>query len=391
MSLERYVWAGGRRLRCGYTTGSCAAMAAGAAAGMAAGGPVPATARLVTPSGVAVEADVLEPRLGTWEGSPCASCAVRKDGGDDVDATDGLLVRARVRLERGTAGEVRVVGGPGVGRVTLPGLDQPVGQAAINSVPRAMIAAEVTRALRERGRECAAVVEVSVPGGERVAARTFNPQLGIQGGISILGTSGIVEPMSVRALCDTVDLQVRQLAETGAAGVVLVPGNYGADFVAADPTLTHIPLVRFSNYLGSALDSCARHGISRVLVVGHAGKLFKVAAGVMDTHSRTADCRLETLCAHAALCGADAGVARAVFAAPTTEAALDVLDDAGLLAPVMASVTDALGERLRRRAAGSFAVEAIMFSTRRGELGRTAGADALVAEMDEAGGDAHER
>lgn len=417
MTLDRYVYAGTKRLRCGYTTGSCAALATQAACRMLLGEPVPARVAIVTPSGVRVEADVLEPACApdrSW-----ARCAVRKDGGDDVDATDGLLIYAEVRVLRTTGPSgpeetsrpaVVIRGGEGVGRVTRPGLEQPVGEAAINSVPRAMITEQVRAVWGEHGgapgpspcgpgdaSACASVptveVTISVPGGAQVAARTFNPQLGIEGGISILGTTGIVEPRSVAALRDSIELEIRQKAAEGARDLVIVPGNYGRAFVAERPELAGIPLVACSNYVGDALDYAARHGFERVLLVGHVGKLVKVAGGVMDTHSRTADCRCEIVCAHAALAGASRQVARRIMACATTEACLDVLaeSDAGsglasgsgenLLAPVSRSLVEAVADHVARRAAGAFESAVILFSQARGELARSAGADALIARM----------
>lgn len=388
MTPERYVWSGTRRLRCGYTTGSCAAMAAGVAARMLLGEPPPPAARLMTPSGVLVQADVEQAVLDSWDGAPAASCGVRKDAGDDVDATDGLLVCARVRrLPEGEAGaydprDLPVIdGGRGVGRVTLPGLDQPVGAAAINSVPRAMIAEQVRLACADHGREPLLQVEVYVPGGEEAASKTFNASLGVVGGISILGTSGIVEPMSVAALRDSIDLEISQRAAQGARGLVLVPGNYGEQFAATLPELAGIARVSCSNYVGHALDCCARHKVGRVLLVGHVGKLAKVAGGVMETHSRTADCRVEVICAHAACCGAPADLARRLMACATTDACLDELDRAGLLAPVCSSLGTALQARLEARAAGAFEVGAVMFSRARGELCRTPGVDGLARLM----------
>ena len=383
--LERYVWAGTERLRCGYTTGSCAAMAAGAACEGALGGSVPARAGLVTPSGVRVDADVEQGRV--LEAGASARAAVRKDGGDDADATDGLLVFAEVRLcPEGPASapgdnDVRILGGAGVGVVTRPGLEQPPGEPAINSTPRAMICEQVRLACARHAFGGAVRVTVSVPGGAEVAARTFNPHLGIEGGISILGTTGIVEPRSVAALTRSTELEIGQLAEEGARGIVLVPGNYGRDFVAQMPELAGVPVVACSNYLGDALDACARHGLARVLLVGHVGKLAKVAAGVMNTHSRVADCRLEALCAHAACAGAPAQVARQIMACATTDAALDVLEAAGLLVPVCASLVQAAAGHVARRAVDAFETAVIMFSKERGELARSEGADALVSKL----------
>lgn len=380
LPLDHFVVTGAKRLRCGYTTGSCAAMAAGAATTGLFRGDIPARARIATPAGIAVDADVLERGIapdGSW-----ASCAVRKDGGDDVDATDGMLVYARVERDaQGAPGDVRVDGGEGIGRVTQPGLDQPVGAAAINSTPRRMIDEQVREARAGAGVDDALLVTVYAPEGERVAPKTFNRHLGITGGISVLGTTGIVWPRSVAALIDSIKLEIRQKAAQGMRDLVLVPGNYGRDFAAATPELDGLPHVEFANFLGEALDACATDGYERVLVVGHSGKLAKVAGGIMNTHSRTADCRCEIICAHAACAGASTEVARELMGCSTTDACLDVLAREGLLGQVARSLTDAIGDHVSRRAAGAFETEAIMFSKQHGELGRTAGADDLIGRM----------
>ncbi len=409
------MWAGNERLRCGYTTGSCAAMAAGAATTLLLEGQVPQTARLVTPSGQAVDAEVLEPSCGVGaDGVPWATCAIRKDGGDDVDATDGLLVFARVRPapqggglashEPDGAVRVLVLGGEGVGRITKPGLEQPVGEAAINSVPRKMIAQAVRDAARRAAETVTAgaatggllahepaasadafgpaafEVTVSVPGGREAARRTFNPNLGIEGGISILGTTGIVEPLSLDALLKSVELSIRQQAALGWKSLVLVPGAYGEDFCRADAVLSQLPRVSVSNFIGEAVDCAAREGIERLVLVGHLGKLVKVAGGVMQTHSRTADCRLEIICAHAAMQGVSAALARDLMACPTTDAALGLLDREGILGPVVASITEAIGSHLQRRAGEGVSVGAVVFTKARGELARSLGTDEVIEE-----------
>lgn len=340
------------------------------------------TARIVAPAGIEIEVPVEQARFSADE----ASCGVRKDGGDDIDATDGLLVRALVRrLRDGNAGcvEVAIAGGTGVGTVTRPGLEQPVGEAAINSVPRAMIRAEVERACRERGAGGSFEVIVSVDGGEKVAARTFNPNLGIEGGISILGTSGIVRPQSLAALRESIELEIGQHAAEGAKSVVIVPGNYGLDHLRHTPDLAPLekraPVVSCSNFIGAALDAVARGGFTRALIVGHAGKMVKVAGGIMDTHSRTADARVEIMCAHAAVAGASRETCKRIMGAATTDAAFDEIDRAGLREPVAASLAAALHARLARRAAGAFEVAAIVFSNALGELFRTESAERVIA------------
>ena len=371
--LELYIPVGRQKLRCGYTTGTCAAAAAaGAAARLLTGETLPAV-RIATPAGVAVEAELLQHAAGEgW-----AACAVRKDGGDDPDVTDGALIFARV--ERTDTPGIIIDGGEGVGRVTLPGLDQPVGEAAINSTPRRMIAEQLESAAAKAGYTGGLRAVISVPEGEALAKRTFNPRLGIVGGISILGTSGIVKPMSEAALLDSLYLEMDQRRAAGVEDLLLTPGNYGESFAREVLGLNLHRWCMCSNYLGAAIDHAAGAGFRSVLVVGHLGKLIKAAAGCMNTHSKTADARRETLTAHAALAGADGALLRALFDSPTTDAGVELLKQAGLLGPVMASIGEALDGQLKRRAGEGLTIEAFFFSNQYGILGKTPGAERLLA------------
>ncbi len=385
MAFEHYIYTGTKKLRCGYTTGSCAALAAKAACEMLLSGALARRASILTPGGLPVEVDVADASVG--EGF--AQCAVRKDAGDDVDATDGILVYARVERGGGTGSGlpveggvgVSIDGGEGVGRVTLPGLEQPVGSAAINATPREMIERAVREVCASHGFSGNIAVTISVPEGAEVAKRTFNPNLGIEGGISILGTTGIVEPRSLAALRDSIELEIRQHAALGARGIILTPGNYGEQFIGDHFKLHGVPVVVISNFVGDALDCCVREGFTHVLFVGHIGKLVKVAGGIMDTHSRTADCRAEILAAHAAMAGASAKVVREVMASVTTTAALAVIEEAGAGDAVRASLAQAIADRLRRRAAGGCEVAAIVFDADRRELFRTPGSDDVVRAL----------
>lgn len=374
MSFEHYVTADGKRLRCGYTTGTCAALAAAAAARLLLTGRAPETVSLHTPKGWNVEVPVETPCL---EGG-AACCCVTKDGGDDVDATHGLPICARVEAIAGEG--ILLQGGSGVGRVTRPGLDQPVGEWAINHIPRQMIREAVDAVRRELDEPGGLCVTIFVPGGEEAARKTFNPHLGIEGGISILGTSGIVEPMSVKAIVETTALELRQAAASGARRMVLTPGNYGMEFLARGGVAlpAGVPVVRCSNFIGEALDGAGAEGFSSVLLVGHIGKLVKLAGGIMNTHSRWADGRAELFCAHAALCGADRDTARALMDSATADQCLAVLDRAGLRAAVMSSLLEAVQRHLDRRAAGQFAVGAVTFSNQYGLLGMTRGAKEIL-------------
>lgn len=352
-------------LRCGYTTGTCAALAAGAAAELLLTGRAPDTVSLTTPKGLEVSTALTGAEL---EGGT-ARCAVQKDAGDDYDVTDGMLVWAAVRKTE--APGVRIDGGVGVGRVTKPGLDQPVGEAAINQVPRRMIREQVERACARLGYGGGLEVIISIPGGAERAAKTFNPVMGVVGGVSILGTSGVVEPMSEQAIVDTVAVQMRQAA-VESKDLILTPGNYGEEFLRATGLDgLGVPVVKCSNFLGEALDIAAAQGFQRVVLVGHAGKLVKAAGGIMNTHSKYADCRMELFCAHAALCGANAELCRELMNAATTDACIGLLDRAGLREAVTASLLDAIQLHLERRAAGAYQIGAVMFSNVYGPLGQT--------------------
>ena len=367
--LEEYITVGTKRLRCGYTTGTCAAAAARAAAELLVRGVAIPAVCVQTPAGLDVLVEVEEHEAGPgW-----AQCTGRKDAGDDHDVTDGALVV--VRVEWCAEPGIRIVGGTGVGRVTRAGLDQPVGEAAINSVPRRMIREQVETALNDM-RDV--LVTVSVPEGEELARRTFNPRLGIVGGISIIGTSGIVRPMSEEALVASIEVEMRTIAAAGMRDLFVVPGNYGRDFACSQLGLRGDEAVQCSNYFGATLDAACVLGFERVLIVGHLGKMVKVAAGVMNTHSRVADCRLEVLAAHAALVGASQAVVRQIMESATTDAALEALYANELAEATMESLVKALAEKLNHRVAGRLQVEAVVFSNVRGVLGQTPGAQALM-------------
>lgn len=370
--LEHYISVGKEKLRCGYTTGTCAAAAARGAAERLLSGVWPAAVEVLTPAGILVKAE-LEALQGsdTW-----AACGVRKDGGDDPDMTDGTLICARV-ARRDTPGIV-IDGGTGVGRVTQPGLDQPVGAAAINSTPRKMIQSQLEQALAEHGAHCGLEVQIFVPEGERLAAKTFNPRLGIQGGISILGTSGIVRPMSEEALIQSLYLEQDTLYARGVRDLLVTPGNYGEDFARDVLGLRLDNWAMCSNYLGAAIDHAAGAGFHSFLLVGHLGKLIKVAGGAMNTHSKTADGRRETLAAHTALCGGDRQTVRRIFDCRTTDAAIAILEEAGIKEAVLESITQALSQNLHNRA-GDMEIEALIFSNQYGMLGKTPGADKLLS------------
>lgn len=393
---------GAEHLRRGYTTGTCSAAAAKAAAAMLFSGAEVREVELTVPAGETLRLEIVETSVST----DCVRCAVVKDAGDDPDVTGGMKVYAAVR--RSADPGILIDGGEGVGRVTKPGLDQPPGNAAINSVPRRMIRQAVEEEKQRFGEKCGIEVEISIPGGEEIAKRTLNPALGIEGGLSVLGTTGIVEPMSEKALIDTITIAIRQRIALGDRVLLLAPGNYGLTFLRENYGVSEKNVVKISNYVGESLDiavseySAAWGGgeasgaekaaasnnnspgklqqVPVVLFAGHIGKLVKVAGGIMNTHSAVADRRMEILAEHAQRCGATEEVLRKISDCVTTEAALDILDQAGILAPVTESVTRSIKEQIDKRTGGALRTEVIMFSSVRGRLAQTAGAEAALKE-----------
>lgn len=374
MSFEHYIRSGQRLLRCGYTTGTCAALAARGAAELLLSGTAPRTVCLTTPKGWPVQ---VLPQFCRMEGD-CSVCGIQKDAGDDCDITDGMTIVAAV--SRTDVPGIHIDGGEGVGRVTKPGLDQPVGAAAINTVPRRMIAQAVQEVCHRLGYTGSLKVEIRIPGGAEAARKTFNPKLGVEGGLSVLGTSGVVEPMSEQALVDTLALEIRQ-AGTQSRRLILTPGNYGTDFLHAQGLdALGVPVVKCSNFIGDALDMAAAEGFEQLLLVGHIGKLVKLAGGVMNTHSRYADCRTELICAHAAVCGAGQALCAALLAAPTTDACLELLDKAGMRQAVLERLLTAIAGHLQRRAGDDRQAGALLFSNQYGPLGLTDTAKEILAQ-----------
>lgn len=367
-------------LRRGFTTGSCAALAAKAAAQMLFSGRRTAEVEIVTPQGIPVKVPVVEAVL--TDGKAC--CAVQKDAGDDPDVTDGVLVYAQV--SKTARPGILLKGGSGIGRVERPGLDQPVGAAAINRVPRQMIRQEVEAVSARYAYQGGLEVTISIPQGAKLARRTFNARLGIAGGISVLGTSGIVEPQSTQALLDCIALELRALAAGGHQGVILTPGNYGEAFIAASAELAaaRVPTVRCSNYIGAALDFAVAGGFNRILLVGHLGKFIKLAGGIMNTHSQVADCRMELFAAHAALAGAGREIVARLMQTTATEACIPILEAGGLKAAVFSSLLQNIQIHLMHRVGPGVMSGAVLFSNEHGLLGQTETAAGLIASLQQA-------
>ena len=370
--MEEYQFSQGKNLRCGYTTGSCATAAAKAAATMLLTGERVATVRIDTPKGVVLELEPLEVELA----EQYVSCAIRKDSGDDPDDTNGVLVFAKV--EKVAEPGVHIEGGVGVGRVTKPGLACAVGGPAINPTPRRMITAEVGSVMEQAGYREGLLVTISIPEGVEIAKKTFNPRLGIIGGLSVLGTSGIVEPMSEKALIETMYVEMRAQKARGNKHLLVFFGNYGEDFTRDVMQLDLEGAVTCSNFVGELLDYAVFLGFETLLLIGHSGKLVKLAQGVMNTHSKYADCRTELFALEAMFHGASIEVGQEIYHCLTTDEVTKILKREQIFEPVMDKVTERIDFYMQHRVHGKIKTAAFMFSNVYGILGKTKAADELI-------------
>lgn len=370
--MEEYQFSQGKNLRCGYTTGSCATAAAKAAAMMLLTGERVAAVRIDTPKGVVLELEPLEVELA----EQYVSCAIRKDSGDDPDDTNGVLVFAKV--EKVAESGVHIEGGVGVGRVTKPGLACAVGGPAINPTPRRMITAEVGSVMEQAGYSEGLLVTISIPEGVEIAKKTFNPRLGIIGGLSVLGTSGIVEPMSEKALIETMYVEMRAQKARGNKHLLVFFGNYGEDFTRDVMQLDLEGAVTCSNFVGELLDYAVFLGFETLLLIGHSGKLVKLAQGVMNTHSKYADCRTELFALEAMFHGASIEVGQEIYHCLTTDEVTKILKREQIFEPVMDKVTERIDFYMQHRVHGKIKTAAFMFSNVYGILGKTKAADELI-------------
>ena len=376
--MEQFVYKNHKKLRYGYTTGSCAAAASKAAAAMLLSGKEISYVELHTPKGIDLRLEVLD----ISREDNAVSCAIQKDGGDDPDVTNGILIYAKVSREPADEAQIIIDGGIGVGRVTKPGLEQPVGAAAINKVPHQMIRENLEAVCEQYHYHGKLSVVISIPSGVELAAKTFNPRLGIVGGISVLGTSGIVEPMSEQALIDTIRVEMRQKLANGMEYLLVVPGNYGIDFLDQyGHGLQLEDAVKCSNFVGEALDAAVEFGAKGVLLVGHIGKFVKLAGGIMNTHSHNADARMELLTVHAALLGAPVELLQKMMECVTTDDALKYLKEADLMEPVMERIMEKMEFYVNQRAQHQLELGVITFSNVFGILGQTKNVPDLVKKI----------
>lgn len=374
----------GQELRCGYTTGTTAAAASVGALEWLITGEMPKAADVRLPSGDIARLDLYPV---SRDEKNAISYAI-KDGGDDADITTGARIMAKVGFREGTSGKdgnsIDILGGKGVGKITQPGLRCKVGEPAINPVPRKMIGENIRQLLKRHKVKRDVYVEISVPDGEDLAKKTFNPRLGIVGGISILGTTGIVEPMSEKALVDTIKTEIDSKYEKNSKLILITPGNYGSDFCKEYLGLDIEQGVQISNFVGEALDYIKYKGFKKILFVGHTGKLVKLAGGIMNTHSLYADCRMELIALYSMLNGASMEQAEEILTCVTTDKVFDVIN----AYPLAKNVKDKLMERalfhLMHRLRGTgIEIEVIMFTGNRENIIESSGARRLVEQLQE--------
>lgn len=373
---DRYIYRGTQKLRCGYTTGSCAAGAAKCAAEMLLSGIILNSTNITMPSGEALKLDVSQQNISVNK----ASCAIIKDGGDDPDITNGIEIFAEVcKIEKG----IEILGGEGIGTVTKSGLDQPVGEAAINSVPRKMITLAVNEVAEIYDYSGGFRIVISAPKGTEIAKKTFNPRMGIVGGISIIGTTGIVEPMSNSAIVETIRTEANIRKAEGHEHLIYHVGNYSEKFIKLKAGNLSERTVTCSNFIGDAIDIGVSLGFQGILIIGHIGKLVKLGCGIMNTHSSYADGRMETLITCGALAGVNHNILSQIAECVTTDAALDILYQHDVADQILAVLANRAEYYLRARVKGEAEVGAVMFSNKHNLILKTQNADQLIKRISE--------
>lgn len=372
--MKEFIVKNGKEMKYGYTTGSCATAATVAAAEMLLSGSKLVTATINLPSGE----DAMF-QLNNIELMPdYCFCSVTKDGGDDPDVTHGAEIFAKVVLKDEG---IEIVGGKGVGVVTTKGMRCPKGEHAINPTPRKMIKENLELLGKRLGYSGGFFVEISVPAGEELAKHTYNPRLGIVGGISILGTTGIVEPMSEKALVDTIKIMLDKKYEENPELVLISPGNYGQEYCANNLGLDIEKAVKMSNYIGETLDYIKYKGFKKVLLVGHTGKLVKIAGGLMNTHSSYGDCRMEIISAYAALLGAEKNLIDKILQCVTTDEAMDLLIDKPYYEELKAKLVERVKYHLDFRLKNSCEIQFTMFTTDKKHLMESEGFKSMIEEF----------
>lgn len=363
-----------KELRGGYTTGACAAAGVKAALIFFASGGRDVR-REVTITALDGTKLVI-PVKNVEQTEDGASAETVKFSGDDPDITNGVSVFSSVRLLEGETGIV-FRAGQGVGRVTRAGLSVPVGEPAINTGPRKLIG-NVAREILGEG--VGLEVTISIPAGKELAKKTLNGILGIEGGISVLGTTGVLRPMSEEAFKNSLAVQIDVAKAAELFAVVLVPGKIGEN-IAEKYGVNKKFIVQTSNFIGFMLEKAVEADMKKILLLGHLGKLAKVAAGSFYTHNRASDGRMEAIAAYAAEAGADVFAVRKILAAATTEEALAVLRENGLAETVCARLAERAALRAERYIFRRAEVGAVLVTLKGEILGMDDKAKAIGREL----------
>jgi len=363
MSFDVYVEKGyNKNLRCGFTTGTCAALASKASVTALLSGEKVSVCDVITPKGIEVSTRIEKCIIK----EKSVLCSVIKDAGDDIDVTNGIEICAEVEK---TDSGIEITGGKGVGFVTKDGLDCKKGGYAINSTPIKMITKEVKSVCKEFSYNGGVRVTISVPEGEKIAKKTFNQNLGIVGGISIIGTSGIVEPQSLDALEDSIHVELKVLKNSGTDKVIITPGNYGETFIKDFIKGSGFDVVKCSNFIGSAIIEAESLGFKEILLTAHLGKMIKLCGSMFNTHSYYGDCRMELLASQMILNGADADISKKVLQCATVDAGLDIIkDNSELFNATINSIGMKIENNIKRILSSAVKVGIVIFTNKHGLL-----------------------
>ncbi len=327
--MKEYVYIDGKKYKRGYTTGSCATAASKAATYMLLTKNKLEIVNIDTPKGIPLSLNVENINIQ----DSYVECSIQKDGGDDIDATHMMHIYARAELiDKEDKEDIVVTGGVGIGLVTKKGLSVDVGKHAINPVPMKMIKSEVRKLIGEKtidtlGEGKSLKLTIFAPEGVEIAKKTFNPRLGIIGGISIIGTSGIVEPMSDEGWKKSLSIELKMKKEQGLDKIILVPGNHGEQFIKENIGLDMKYVIRTSNFIGYMLKEAQRMGYKKILMAGHIGKFIKLSAGIFNTHSKIADARSEILISNLALMKAPYEFLEEISRCMTAEGAVELINN----------------------------------------------------------------
>ena len=378
--MEEYVYIDGKKYRRGYTTGSCAAAAAKASVHMLFTNKKIENINIDTPKGIPLTLKVKNIEIR----NNYASCSIEKDGGDDIDATHTMDIFAKAELISRENEEIIVTSGVGIGIVTKKGLSVEVGKPAINPVPMKMIRSEIAKVLGENNKllnkDKSLKITIFAPKGEEIAEKTFNPRLGIVGGISILGTTGIVEPMSEDGWKKSLSIELEMKKAQGMDKIILVPGNHGEEFIREQLKIDMNNCVRMSNFVGYMLNEAKRLGFKKILMAGHIGKFIKISAGIFNTHSKICDARNEIMIANLALMGAGLDFIKEINECVTAEGAVEIIDKSKYT-EIYNVLCNKCKERVEEYLNEDIQVEVYMFRMDKSLLGKSTNADLLTEDF----------